>query len=90
MANDILSGYIKAVKGLNILDEWDIVTRGEDGEEVKGVKNHCSDAGLYIWRYSYTSFMKDQQPRRSTEQQMMDSLIQQSQREREDRDNEGY
>jgi len=57
-ANDLISGYIKIVKGLNILSEFDKIVKDEDGSEKKGQKNHEADAALYVYRYVYNLHLK--------------------------------
>ncbi len=76
MAADLLSGYIKVVKGLGVLDEWAKLIRGDDGEEIKGMKNHEADAALYAWRFGYSKFLKYAAPRLTDDQIMIQQLIQ--------------
>lgn len=57
-SNDLISGYIKIVKGLNILKEFDTLVRDDDGSEKKGQKNHEADAALYVYRYIYNLHLK--------------------------------
>jgi hypothetical protein len=58
MANDLISGYVQAVRGLGVLSEWDRIVKNEEGEEVKGQENHTADSALYIYRYIYQTHLK--------------------------------
>lgn len=85
MRNDLQSGLIKCVKGIGILDEWDKLVRDDAGEEKKGQKNHQSDAGLYIWRYAHTYYLKHASPKPTEDQRMIDQLVGKLAKEKEDK-----
>jgi hypothetical protein len=74
MRNDLLSGHIEIVQELPILKEWDKLTRDETDEEIKGPPNHASDAGLYIYRKVYQTYLKGYEPKQTEEQLMIASI----------------
>ena len=82
-ANDMLSGYIKCVNKLGVVKEWSKIVKDENGEEIKGQKNHEADACLYIYRYIYSTYLKDYTPPQSDEDIMIEQLAQQALRERD-------
>lgn len=84
MANDLLSGYIKVVRGLGLIDEWSKLTKDEFGEELKGQKNHEADAALYVYRYCYARHIKHAQPKETTEQIMVRQLVEEAYREQQE------
>lgn len=60
MANDLSSGYIKVIKGSELLNEWDKIVKDKDtGDEIKGQENHLADATLYVYRQIYVSHLKN-------------------------------
>lgn len=69
-ANDLISGYIKVVKGLKIIEEWDTIIRDIDGAEKRGQKNHEADAALYVYRYIYQMHLKHFEPLKTVDQQV--------------------
>ena len=83
-ANDLLSGYIECVAGLNVVKEWAKIVKDDNGEEIKGQKNHEADACLYIYRYVYNTFLKDFKEPETTEQIMIRQLSEQALREKHD------
>ena len=74
VSNDLLSEYIKVVKGLSILDEWKKLTKDEHGDEIEGPPNHASDAFLYIYRKVYNTYLKTYSPKESEEDKMIKQL----------------
>ncbi len=58
MANELISGYIEVMQGLDILNEWAKITKDETGEEIKGTPNHESDAALYAFKKIYHTTLK--------------------------------
>jgi hypothetical protein len=85
-ANDLRSGYIKVLKHLTILQEWDKISRDEFGDEIKGQENHASDAALYIYRAVYTSFLKHVEKIETDEEIMLRQLTETAIKEKEDAD----
>lgn len=83
-ANDLLSGYIKCVRKLDIVNEWSKLVKDEDGDEVKGQRNHQSDAALYIYRYLYQTVLKSFVPAESVETKMLRQLEEAAIRERDE------
>lgn len=81
-ANDLLSGFIKVTKGLKILGEWSIITKDENGQEIRGPANHKADAALYSYRYLYNSFLQHAVPVTSDEQKMIERIEQAAIQER--------
>lgn len=75
-ANDLISGFIKVTKGLKILQEWCIITRDENGQEMRGPANHKSDAALYIYRHLYNTYLKQAVPVPTDEQRMIAQIEQ--------------
>lgn len=87
VANDLRSGYIKCIKGLQIVDEWAILVKDhETGDEVKGQENHASDAFLYIYRYLYTTYLKQQSVIETDELKMIRQLTESALRDKEQAD----
>ena len=82
-ANDMLSGYIKCVSKLGVVKEWAKIVKDESGEEIKGQKNHEADATLYIYRYIYSTYLKDYVPAQSDEDIMIEQLAHQAMLERD-------
>jgi hypothetical protein len=74
MRNDLLSGYIQIVEQLPILTEWDKLTRDENDDEIKGPPNHASDAGLYIYRKVYQTYLKGYEPKKTEEDRMIEAI----------------
>jgi hypothetical protein len=85
-ANDLISGYIQVVAGLNILDEWDKILRDENGDEIRGQPNHCGDAALYVYRYIYNTHLKTFKAPESDEDKMLRQAMESAQLEREERE----
>lgn len=81
-ANDLISGFIKVDKRLQILSEWDRITRDEDGKEIRGPSNHKADAALYVYRYLYNTVLKMAVPVPTDEQVMIAQLEQAAMQER--------
>ena len=73
-ANDMLNGYIKCVADLPIVDEWRKIVKDENGEEIKGQNNHLADSFLYIYRYIYSTYLKDQVQSQTDEEIMIEQL----------------
>jgi hypothetical protein len=92
-ANDLLSGFIKCVAKLNVVKEWAKIIKDESGEEIKGQKNHEADATLYIYRYIYTTYLKDQVPVQTDEEIMIEQLTATALKEKfeqEEKQNDAY
>lgn len=73
--NDLRSGYIKVLRSLNILSEWDKIVKDDNGQEVKGQKNHEADAALYVYRYIYSTYLKTFEKPLSEEDRMMEDMV---------------
>jgi hypothetical protein len=90
MSNDMLNGYIKSVADLSIVSEWRKIAKDENGEEIRGQRNHCADACLYIYRYIYSTYLKNFVPAQTDEEIMIEQLVQQARleknQEEEDKD----
>lgn len=74
VATDLMSGYIKCLDTLNIIPEWDKITKDNEGNELKGPPNHASDAFLYIYRKIYNTVLKSHAPKETEEQRMISQL----------------
>ncbi len=85
-ANDLLSGYIKVIRDLQIVQEWSKIVKDENGDEVKGQKNHEADAALYVYRYIYQTYLKTFKPAESDEDIMIRQLQESGLQEREELD----
>lgn len=85
-ANDLISGYIKVIKDLQIIQEWSKIVKDENGDEVKGQKNHESDAALYVYRYIYTTYLKSFAPVLTEEEKILNFVQESYSREREERE----
>ena len=86
-ANDLLNCRIKCVDSLNIIKEWSKIIRDDiTGEEVKGQPNHEADAALYIYRYIYSTYLKNFAEPVSDEDIMMHQLTQQALHEKREMD----
>lgn len=72
--NDLISGYIKVIRDLTILEEWDKIVKDDLGQERKGQKNHESDAALYVYRYIYQTYLKTFAPKLTDEEKMITQL----------------
>lgn len=90
VANDLLSGYIKCVSKLSVVAEWAKIVKDEDGEEVKGQENHAADAALYVYRYLYSTVLKDFVPPISDEDKMISQLTAAALREKEELEEDEY
>ena len=86
MANDLISGYIKCLRHLPVVDEWAKLLRDEEGEEKKGQVNHAADATLYIYRQIYNTHLKTFKPVESDEDKMERQAMEQLRYEREERE----
>ena len=74
MANDLLSGYVKVLKGLSLVEEWAKIVKDENGEELPNQVNHAADAALYIYRKIYQVHLKAYEVPKTEEQTMMEQL----------------
>ncbi len=74
VANDLLAGYIKVVQGLDIINEWKILTKNVDTGEEESGENHLSDSFLYIYRKLHSTHLKHFEPPKSEEEKMIDSV----------------
>ncbi len=74
MRSDLMSNNIKVVQGLPILEEWRVLTREADDEEIEGPPNHLSDAALEVYRKVYVTYLKSYTPKKTEEQRMLDHL----------------
>jgi hypothetical protein len=73
--NDLISGYIKIIKDLTILQEYDKILKDAQGQEIKGQKNHEADAALYVYRYVYSTYLKVFTPALTDEERMEAQLV---------------
>lgn len=85
-ANDLISSYIKVVKGLNILTEYDKLLRDADGDEIRGPDNHEADAALYVYRYVYNTYLKTFQPEETLEAKIERQAVESALAERDERE----
>lgn len=83
-ANDLISRYIKVVKGLPILLEWAKITKDEEGTELPKQENHLADAALYIYRRIYSTVLKSFEPPKSEEEKMIERIESKAKRERDE------
>lgn len=74
--NDLLAGFIKAQKESGLVKEWKKLVKDPDtNEEKDGQTNHNADAGLYLYRYAYTKWLKNWRPPMSEEEKMENAVI---------------
>jgi hypothetical protein len=85
-ANDLISNYIKVVKGLSIIDEWDKILRDDNGDELRGPANHASDSCTYVYRYIYNTHLKTFKAPESDEDKMLRQAMESAKLEREERE----
>lgn len=83
-ANDLLSNYIKVIRTLSVVGEWDKILRDEEGDEIKGQTNHAADATLYIYRAIYNTHLKTFKAAESEEDKMLRQATEQLQLERDE------
>ncbi len=86
MRSDLMSNNIKVIQGLPILEEWRVLTRESDDEEIKGPPNHLSDAALEIYRKIYVTYLKSYEPKLTEEQKMLKYLEEDAVKERQERE----
>lgn len=84
MRSDILAGNVKAVKSLPILKEWNTLTRNANDDEILGPPNVLSDAGLYIYRMVYQTYLKSYAPKKTEEERMLEGLVASAIQEKQD------
>lgn len=75
IATDLISGYIECLDTLNIIPEWDKITKDEEGNELKGPPNHASDAFLYVYRKIYNTVLKTHAPKESEEDRIIGRIM---------------
>lgn len=85
-ANDLLSGYIQCLRGLDLVNEWAKLVKDENGEEVKGQRNHQSDAALYVYRRIYSTVLKNYVVKETDEDRMIRELTERVQQEQDFKD----
>lgn len=83
-ANDLISGYIKCIRTLSVVDEWAKILRNAEGEEIKGQANHAADAALYIYRQIYNTHLKTFKAPESDEDKMERQAMEQLQNDRDE------